>query len=158
MASRATSRAYPADWRAAFRRSLARAAQLIGAVTLFAGMAFLALALVSYHQTDPSMSTAAGGPIGNWMGRAGAWVAGYALFAFGLVSALLLPLLYAFGRKLWREAEEDAADEEDTPRGRRWWRTVALLLLRVLRLATSPPPQVLGRGTRRPAPEAPAQE
>ena len=45
-----------------------------------------------------------------------------------------------------------------------WWAkalggvVVALLLLRVLRLATSPPPQVLGRGDRRAAPEAPAQD
>jgi hypothetical protein len=35
---------------------------------------------------------------------------------------------------------------------------VALLLVRVLRLATSPPPQVLGRADRRPAPGAPAQD
>jgi Na+/H+ antiporter NhaD/arsenite permease-like protein len=45
-----------------------------------------------------------------------------------------------------------------------WWAkalggvVVALLLVRVVRLATSPPPQVLGRGDRRAVPEAPAQD
>ena len=62
MASRAMTRPQPADWRAAFRRSLARAVQLTGAVALSLAMIFLALALVSYTQTDPSASTAAGGP------------------------------------------------------------------------------------------------
>jgi S-DNA-T family DNA segregation ATPase FtsK/SpoIIIE len=47
MASRAMSRPQPADWRAAFRRSLARAGQLTGAVVLSRTMIFLALALVS---------------------------------------------------------------------------------------------------------------
>ena len=65
MASRAMTRpggrAQPADWRAAFRRSLARAGQLAGAAVLGAATLFLALALVSYTQTDPSLSTAAGG-------------------------------------------------------------------------------------------------
>jgi Na+/H+ antiporter NhaD/arsenite permease-like protein len=45
-----------------------------------------------------------------------------------------------------------------------WWAkalgavVVALILLRALRLATSPPPQVLGRGGRREVSEAPAQD
>lgn len=44
-----------------------------------------------------------------------------------------------------------------------WWAkalgavTVVLILLRVLRHATAPPPQVLGRGGRQPQPEAPTQ-
>ena len=57
MASRAAKP--QADWKAAFRRSLARSAQLTGAVLLYGFTLFLALALVSYHQTDPSFSTAA---------------------------------------------------------------------------------------------------
>jgi S-DNA-T family DNA segregation ATPase FtsK/SpoIIIE len=136
MASRAMTRgergAPPADWRAAFRRSLARAAQLTGAVVLGAVTVFLALALVSYTQTDPSGSTAAGDEVRNWMGRSGAWASERALFLFGLVSALLLPMLYAFARKLWRDAEE-----EETPHGRRWWRTVALLLFGMVLLSTA---------------------
>jgi len=134
MASRAMTRtggrAQPADWRAAFRRSLARASQLVGAVALSAAMLFLALALVSYTQTDPSFSTAAGDEVRNWMGVAGAYTADGALFLFGLVAALLLPMLYAFARKLWRDA-----GHEETPHGGRWWRTVALLLLGMVLLA-----------------------
>ena len=44
-----------------------------------------------------------------------------------------------------------------------WWAkalgalTVALILVRAFRLATSPPPQVLGRGDRRAETEAPPQ-
>ena len=56
------------NWRAALRRSLRRSAEIGGALVLLGGMVFLALAMVSYHQTDPSASTAAGGPVENWMG------------------------------------------------------------------------------------------
>ena len=131
MASRAVGKAQPADWRAAFRRSMRRALQLTGAVVLFGALLFLTLALVSYHQTDPSASTAAGGEVANWMGRAGAWAAERALFLFGLVAVLFLPLLYAFARKLWRDA-----DEEETPHGMRWWRAVGLLVLAMALLST----------------------
>jgi S-DNA-T family DNA segregation ATPase FtsK/SpoIIIE len=124
MATRAIARPEPADWRAAFRRSLARAGQLTGACVLGLATLFLALALASYTQTDPSASTAAGGEVQNWMGRPGAWVAERALFLFGLVSVLLLPALYATARKLWRDAEL-----RETPQGSRWWRTLGLLLL-----------------------------
>ncbi len=136
MASRAMTRtngrAQPADWRAAFRRSLARAGQLGGAVALGAATLFLGLAMVSYTQSDPSFSTAAGDVVANWMGRPGAYAADGAFFLFGLVAVLFLPMLYAFARKLWRDAEA-----EETPHGRRWWRTVGLLLLAMLLLGTA---------------------
>src|SRR6478735_3797956 len=131
MATRAP-RAQRADWRAAFRRSAARALQLTGAVMLYFASGFLLLALVSYHQTDPSFSTAANGPPLNWMGYAGAWAADMALLGFGVGAVLLLPMLYAFASKLWRDAED-----EETPHGRRWWRTVALLLLAMALLGTA---------------------
>ncbi len=131
MATRAMSRQPPADWRAAFRRSMARAGQLAGAALLFAAMLFLALALASYEQTDPSFSTAAGGAAANWMGLPGAYAADGALTAFGLVAIMLLPLLFAFARKLWRDAEQ-----AETPHGLRWWRAFALLLLAMVLLAS----------------------
>ena len=130
MATRA-AKGEPADWRAAFRRSAARALQLAGAVMLYFASGFLFLALVSYHQTDPSFSTAASGPPLNWMGYPGAWAADMALLGFGVGAVLLLPLTYAFARKLWRDAED-----EETPHGRRWWRTVAMLLLGTALLCT----------------------
>ncbi len=129
MASRAAKQ--NADWRAAFRRSLARSAQLTGAVLLFAFTAFLAIALVSYSQTDPSLSTAAGDVIDNWMGRPGAYTADLALTAFGWVSILFLPLTFVFARKLWRDAD---ADEHW---GGAWWRTVAVLLVAMVLLSTA---------------------
>ena len=145
MATRAATRSSPrqnqADWRVALRHSVVRAAQVTGAVLLFAAAAFLALALVSYHQTDPSWSTAAGGPVANWMGGTGAFVADRALIAFGFVSALFVPLIALFGRKLWRDGaiRNEAAGSEapgDAERALHWWRTSALLLVAMVLLAT----------------------
>ncbi|MDE2563390.1 MAG: DNA translocase FtsK 4TM domain-containing protein [Sphingomonadales bacterium] len=130
MASRAVSSRGSADWRAVLRRSLRRSAELIGAGLLFAAMAFLALALVSYTQTDPSMNTAAAGPDGNWMGVPGAWAADFVLFVFGFAGVALLPMLYGLGKRLWDAAGdvEDAPDDDDVPHTR-WTRPLLLLLL-----------------------------
>ncbi|KQM21397.1 FtsK/SpoIIIE family DNA translocase [Novosphingobium sp. Leaf2] len=122
------------DWRAVLKRSLRRAGELAGALALFAAMVFLALALASYHQTDPSTSTAAGGDVQNWMGPTGAWTAERALFLFGPVSALLVPMLYVFGRKLWLLVEEDDSDVEHTHQ--RWWAPFGTLALAMLLIAT----------------------
>ncbi len=134
MATRAIGPAGAANWRAVLRRSLRRSLELVGALALFAGMIFLALALISYHQTDPSGSTAAGGPVLNWMGRYGAWLAERALFLFGPVSALFLPLLYVFARKLWRFAEEEDSDLPHADHA--WWRPIGVLLFAMALLAT----------------------
>ncbi|SMQ68771.1 DNA segregation ATPase FtsK/SpoIIIE, S-DNA-T family [Altererythrobacter xiamenensis] len=120
------------DWRAAFRRSMRRAAQMTGAVALFAAMIFLALALASYTQTDPSGSTAASGnDIRNWMGASGAWAADKVLGAFGITSVLFLPLLYITARGLWREIEHE--DEEE---GTRWWLPLGMLVLAMTLIST----------------------
>ncbi|MCJ2178629.1 DNA translocase FtsK [Novosphingobium album (ex Hu et al. 2023)] len=122
------------DWRAVLKRSVRRATELSGAVLLFALMVYLALALASYHQTDPSASTAAGGEVQNWMGAMGAWTAERALFLFGPVSWLFLPLLYVFARKLWLLVEEDDGEIEHS--NQRWWRPVAILAFAMLLIAT----------------------
>jgi len=122
------------NWRDVLKHSLRRAAELGGAVLLFGAMVFLALALLSYHQTDPSVSTAAGGEVKNWMGAVGAWVAERALFLFGPVSGLFLPLLYVFARKLWRLVEEE--DGTAPASNQRWWRPVGLLLFAMALLST----------------------
>lgn len=122
------------DWRAVLKRSLRRAGELAGSLTLFAAMVFLALALVSYHQTDPSGSTAAGGNVQNWMGPVGAWVADSVLVMFGPVAALLVPLLYVFGRKMWLLVEEDDNEIEHTDQ--RWWMPFGVLALAMLLIAT----------------------
>jgi S-DNA-T family DNA segregation ATPase FtsK/SpoIIIE len=123
------------DWRAVLRRSLRRASELAGALTLFSAMLFLALSMASYHQTDPSTSTAAAeGVVQNWMGPGGAWVADFALLLFGPVSILFVPLLYVFARKLWRLVEEEDGTVE--PIDHHWWRPVAALALAMVLLAT----------------------
>ncbi|WP_114520978.1 DNA translocase FtsK [Altererythrobacter sp. ZODW24] len=130
MASRAAKA--QADWRAAFRRSARRAAQMAGAGLLFGGMLFLSLALVSYSQTDPSPSTAAApGVVSNWMGSAGAWASERVLFLFGWPSVLLLPMLYIFARNLWRAVEQD-----DKPEDTHWLRPVGMLLLAIVLIGT----------------------
>ncbi len=131
MATRAMSKPQ-ADWRAAFRRSLRRAAQMTGAVALFGSTIFLGLAIASYTQTDPSPSTAAGGTdIANWMGASGAWAAERVLFLFGWTAILLLPLMYVIARKLWRDVEEEEVDTET-----RWWQPVLMLLLAMALLSS----------------------
>jgi len=122
------------DWRAVLKRSLRRASELAGAITLFSIGLFLALSLLSYHQTDASMSTAADGAVQNWMGPAGAWLADGALVLFGPVSFLFVPLFYVFARKLWRLVEEDDGSVE--PIDQRWWRPTALLALAMVLIAT----------------------
>ncbi|MEO7247237.1 MAG: DNA translocase FtsK 4TM domain-containing protein, partial [Novosphingobium sp.] len=87
-------RANGGNWRVAMRRSLRRAGEMGSGLALAAASAFLALALASYHQTDPSMSTAAGGAVLNWMGASGAWTADLSLMLFGPVAVLLVPLLF----------------------------------------------------------------
>ena len=123
-----------ANWNALVKRALRRSAELGGATLLFAAMVFLAVALATYHQTDASSSTAAGGAVLNWMGAGGAWAADAALTLFGLVCALLLPLLYVFARKLWRLAEEE--DGNVSPASQRWWRPLGVLLIAMTLLGT----------------------
>ncbi|MEE4206650.1 MAG: DNA translocase FtsK 4TM domain-containing protein, partial [Erythrobacter sp.] len=121
MATRALGKRQTTDWRAAFRRSCARALEIGGAVALGAAALFLALALVSYSASDPSPSTAASGAdIANWMGAAGAVAAERVLLLFGIPGALFVPLLALGARRLWR-AEDGALP------GRPAWRPVLLL-------------------------------
>ena len=131
----ASHRGARVDWRAALKRAARRSAEIGGALALLGAMVFLALALVTYRQTDPSASTAAGGPVVNWMGGAGAWAAERALFLFGPVCVLFLPLLYVMARGLWRLVEEDnqALDHQ----GHAWWRPIGLLLFAMALIATT---------------------
>jgi S-DNA-T family DNA segregation ATPase FtsK/SpoIIIE len=130
--SRATGRA--PQWRAVLRRSMRRSVEIGGAIVLLGLMLFMGAALASYHQTDPSSSTAAGGAVLNWMGAPGAWAADAALLSFGPVCALFLPLLYVFSRKLWRLVEEEDGDLPELHQ--RWWRPLGLLLFAMALLST----------------------
>ena len=131
----ASHRGARVDWRAALRRAARRSAEIGGALALLGGMVFLAIALVTYQQTDPSASTAAGGPVLNWMGGAGAWAAERALFLFGPVCVLFLPLLYVMARGLWRLVEEENQSLEHDRHA--WWRPIGLLLFAMALIATT---------------------
>ena len=128
-----------ADWRAVLRRSLRRSLELIGGTALFALMLFLALALTSYTQTDPSGSTAAGGPVENWMGLPGAWAAERVLMLFGAASVLLLPLLFVFARRLWDAAGDliEADEDEDPTPDPGWLRPTGLLMVAMVLIGTT---------------------
>ena len=100
MASRAAARNAP-DWRELMRQSLLRSGSLILSLTLFALTLFTVVALASYHQTDASFNTAAGGPIDNWAGFSGAWIADLMLFVAGPASALVLPITAVQAHRMW---------------------------------------------------------
>jgi S-DNA-T family DNA segregation ATPase FtsK/SpoIIIE len=127
------------DWRAVAARGFRRSAEIGGGVLLLLAALFLVVALATYHQTDPSGSTAAGDDVHNWMGLPGAWAADIALTLFGPVSALIVPLLYVGARRLWRLVEEQDRGEDETaepaPR-QRWWGPALLLIIAMMLFAT----------------------
>jgi len=76
-------------------RGRAVAAEIAG-IVLLALAAFLLISLISYHPSDPSLFSAAGGlKVQNFGGRAGAWLADLVFQAFGL-AAFLAPFMSAF--------------------------------------------------------------
>ena len=61
-----------------------------------------AVALGSHNPTDPSLSTAAGGPPANWLGSGGAYFSDALLLLFGLGSALFMPVVALAGLRMLR--------------------------------------------------------
>src|SRR4030095_10952437 len=62
----------------------------------------LGVALITHSSTDPSLSTAAGGPPTNWLGSFGAYASDALLFLFGPAAALFLPLIPLIGLRMVR--------------------------------------------------------
>src|SRR3546814_16164943 len=100
MAGRASAKRTP-EWQEMLKRSLLRSGELIGSILLFLTALFLTLALLSYHPTDPSMNTVAGGSIANMMGAPRVWIPDILIWIFGLPGALVLSLLFVFSRRIW---------------------------------------------------------
>lgn len=99
MASRAASQAL--HWRTHMKRGALRSGALLGAMALVAFTFALALALVSYHPSDPAFNTAAGSVTRNWVSVPGAWAADLLMTALGPAVALILPLLLVIARHVW---------------------------------------------------------
>jgi S-DNA-T family DNA segregation ATPase FtsK/SpoIIIE len=103
VASRASKRT--PEWRQMLKRSLIRSGALIGASALYVLSLFLLLALLSYHPSDPSLNTVAGGFAQNVMQTPGAYTSDFLLWLLGVPAALLLPLILVCARRLWGDQD-----------------------------------------------------
>jgi len=115
-----------AQWRAGVKKGAKRSGTLLGGAALIVGALLLAVAMASYEPTDPSLNTAAAGPITNWMGAPGAFASDLLLSLMGPPAALLLPLLVVLGLRLARGAEAG-----------RWGRALLLTLLGIILIGTA---------------------
>jgi S-DNA-T family DNA segregation ATPase FtsK/SpoIIIE len=89
-------------WRDALRASMKRlAVRTWGAILLGLAIA-TSLALATHNTTDPSFSTAAGGPPSNWIGSFGAYLSDALLLLFGMGSVLFLPVVALAGLRMMR--------------------------------------------------------
>ena len=101
-AVRTQKRELEPHWRDALRASVKRLAlRTWGALLLGLSIAG-AIALATHNTTDPSFSTAAGGPPTNWIGSFGAYVSDALLLLFGMGSVLFLPVIALAGVRLMR--------------------------------------------------------
>ena len=102
VATRAPKRDLAPDWREALSNAVRRfAVRTCGAVLVALSIA-AAIALASHNPTDPSLSTAAGGPPSNWLGIFGAYFSDALLLLFGMGSALFAPVIAAAGLRMLR--------------------------------------------------------
>ena len=102
VAARAPKRELAPDWRDDLRDSFRRlATRLAGALLLMLALG-LAVALATHNPTDPSLSTAAGGPPSNWVGAPGAYSSDALLLLFGIGSVFFLPVLALAGLRMMR--------------------------------------------------------
>jgi S-DNA-T family DNA segregation ATPase FtsK/SpoIIIE len=99
---RAQRRELEPDWKDRLGESLRSFAVRTGGALLLALSLALATALLTHNSTDPSWSTAAGGPPVNWLGSFGSYSSDLLLLLFGPGAALLLPVLALAGVRLLR--------------------------------------------------------
>ena len=109
------------EWGERLRAGFRRAGELAAGAALIAVALAVALALVTYHPSDPAINTAAAGPVLNWAGDTGAYASDLLLSLFGPPVALLVPLVALFGLRVGRGAGLD-----------RWKRALGLTLLGVV--------------------------
>ena len=114
------------DWKEGLKRGARRSGSLLTGLGLAAVAAFLLLALVTYRPTDPSLNTAAAGPVENWMGAPGAYLSDLLLSLFGAPAGLLLPLILVLGLRLARGSDAG-----------RWGRALTLSILGIVFIGTA---------------------
>ncbi len=102
VATRAPKRELAPDWRDALRNAVRRLAVRSWGALLVAVSLGGAVALATHNPTDPSLSTAAGGPPANWLGASGAYFSDALLLLFGLGSVLFLPVIAIAGLRMIR--------------------------------------------------------
>ncbi|MEA3058118.1 MAG: segregation ATPase FtsK/SpoIIIE, family [Sphingomonadales bacterium] len=102
VAARAPRRDLAPDWRDALRHAVRRFAIRSWGALLVALSIAGAVALGSHNPTDPSLSTAAGGPPTNWLGTGGAYFSDSLLLLFGLGAALFMPVIALAGMRMLR--------------------------------------------------------
>ena len=103
-AERARKRDLGPDWREKLRDSVRLLVVRTAGTLLVGGSLALGVALATHDSTDPSFSTAAGGPPANWVGSAGAYASDLLLMLFGLPALLFLPVLAVAGLRMIRAA------------------------------------------------------
>ncbi|HEY1144048.1 MAG TPA: DNA translocase FtsK 4TM domain-containing protein, partial [Sphingomicrobium sp.] len=101
-AARTRTKELEPHWRDALRASVKRFALRTWGALLLAVSVGAALALATHNSTDPSFSTAAGGPPANWMGSIGAYTSDMLFLLFGLGSVLFLPVIGLAGLRMMR--------------------------------------------------------
>ena len=101
-AQRAQKKDLGPDWRETLAASIRGFVRKTIGVALMGLSIALAVALVTHSSTDPSLSTAAGGPPTNWVGSFGAYASDALLFLFGPSAALFLPLVALVGLRMVR--------------------------------------------------------
>ena len=101
-AGRAQRRELEPDWRDKLADTLRQFAIRTGGALLLGLSIALAVALLTHNSTDPSWSTAAGGPPANWLGTPGAYASDLFLMLFGLGCIFLLPVLGLGGIRMLR--------------------------------------------------------
>ncbi|MEO7655349.1 MAG: DNA translocase FtsK 4TM domain-containing protein, partial [Sphingomicrobium sp.] len=104
MATRTPKRELAPDWRDSMRDAVRRfVVRISGALVIGLALA-TAVALATHHSTDPSLTTAAGGPPDNMAGQPGAYLSDALLVMFGMPAILFCPIIALAGMRMLRLA------------------------------------------------------
>ncbi len=110
-----------ANWREMIRLSILRSGTLIGAIVLGLFAIIYLISILSYAAEDNAFNSASSGASHNLLGSMGAYIADGALTIFGLPAILLLPLMFIFTRRMWKNQPQPY-----------WRRQIILTLIGIL--------------------------